>query len=83
MELRLRRALCGPLVSGDVTDANEDPDGWEVTFSGVTTGSTTLNIDDGFVHYQLLDEQTFGYSIATVDDNMGGEGSAAYWVSFP
>ena len=71
------------VFTGDVTDANEDPDGWTVTMTGVTSGTTTLNIDDGFEYYQLVEQPTFGYAVATVDDTMGGEGAAAYLVHFP
>lgn len=67
---------------GKVSDANDDPTGWTVTFGGVLAGySTTVQQDGTFTFVTQLDPQTFGNALAWTQDNHALESNtAAYFV---
>jgi len=64
--------------TGTVTDVDDDPTGWTVTFGGVLSGHTTSVQSDGTFEYAVyLAPETFGNALAQTEDDDEAESNVA------
>ena len=70
------------MFTGMVTDVDDDPIGWTVTFSGVLSGHYAVVQADGTFAYSVyLPPETFGDALAQTEDPHGAESNvAAFWI---
>lgn len=68
-------------LSGLVSDEDEDPTGWTVTFGGIIEETATVFYNDTFSVAVEIPDGEFGYITAQVTDSNGNTTIALFLVS--
>lgn len=68
------------LVTGTVTDVDDDPEGWTVTFGGKISGTTTVAADGTFSFIVLILPVNYGKISAQTEDDDEAESNLAEYI---